>query len=565
MGEGVGMQFAQFGVAGLVMICVLIVVHELGHWVAARIFGIGTPIFSVGIGPRIFGYRFMKTDFRVSAIPVGGYVLMSGADPFGEEDPDVYCPPEENFMLKPIWQRLIVMVAGPGVNIVLPFFLFVAVLMLGRPQADGSIGYVVPGSVAEEVGFQSGDIVTNVGDEPVDVWSDLWRALDDQPGEAASIVLQRDEETLRLDLPGTAVVKGEDGYISLSEMGIQSGRLSSRVGISDLSSPAALAGLETGDGIVEVDGQDVVTWMQMQEHLANGGTHRITYRRAVNGEIATLETMLKPVAGWRPAPDEPLANPYGLIPIMVFVGEIVDDSAAQDAKMKSNDRVYAIDGMPVRSWSDVVQLVQASVEELTADAEPRPLELSLIRDGQPIALTFTPRVTRELVPMGVRFRPIIGIKPFPQMYREGPRKNKYYSVFEAVPVALDQCNEAVRGIFRGLGNLITGTTKITESLGGPVAIFNAAGAAAQRGLFDYVEMMAMISFSLGIINLLPVPVLDGGQIVFYLIEGIRGRPLGLEFRERVQMIGVLALFALIIVVTVGDVGRIEAIKDWLGG
>ena len=559
------MQIAQFGIAGLVMICVLIVAHELGHWVAARIFGVGTPIFSVGIGPRLFGYRFMETDFRVSAIPVGGYVLMSGADPFGEEDPDAYCPPEENFMRKPIWQRLIVMVAGPGVNIVLPFFLFVAVLMLGRPQADGSIGYVVPGSVAEEVGFRSGDVIREVEGRTVDVWSDFWRALDDAVDTDTSVAVERDGKRLALSLPKGSLKKGDEGYVSLSEVGFQSNRLSSRVGISDLASPAAMAGLRTGDGLVKIDDQEIETWMEMEAGLAGGGVHQITYRRVVQGEITTHETTLSPIDGWRSADDEPLQDRYGLIPIMVFVGEVIEDSAAFEAEMKSDDRIYAIDGTPVRSWSDVVQLVQASVDELTADADPRALEITLIRDGQPIALNFTPRVTRELVPLGVRFRPIIGIRPFHQMYRDGPEKNKYYSLFEAVPVALEQCTEAVRGIFRGLGNLITGTTGITESLGGPVAIFSAAGAAAQRGLFDYVEMMAMISFSLGIINLLPVPVLDGGQIVFYLIEGIRGRPLGLEFRERVQMIGVLALFALIIVVTVADVGRIEAIKGWLGG
>jgi len=554
------MTYATYGIAGLVMICVLIVVHEFGHWVAARIFGIGTPIFSVGIGPRLFGYKWRGTDFRVSAIPVGGYVLMSGADPFGEEDPDEWCPPEENFMKKPIWQRLIVMVAGPGVNLVLPFFLFVAVLMLGRPQPDASIGSVVPGSPAEQAGFLPGDVVLEASGEEIDVWLDFARALDVNIEEDIEVVVERGGQTVGIDLPRGSVTRTVDGLLDATALGLSSARVSSQVGVSDLTSPAALAGLRTGDGIVEIDGNEVDKWMEMEAYLVDGGAHEVTYRRAIDGKVETKKTTLQAVGDWKPVSDEPIPNAYGFIPAMVFVGDVVPDSAAEAAKMKANDRIYAIDGVPVRSWTDVTVLVQASVDELIEEASPRALEISLIRNGSPIVLNFTPRVTRELVRTGVRFRPIIGIYPYPQMYRAGPIAKKYYSVFEAAPVALEQCNNAVRGIFRGLGNLLTGTTYVTESLGGPVAIFSAAGQAAQRGLFDYVEMMAMISFSLGIINLLPVPVLDGGQIVFYLIEGIRGRPLALEFRERVQMVGILALFALIIVVTVGDIGR-----EWFGG
>ncbi len=560
------MGIAQYGIAGLVMICVLIVVHEFGHYVAARFFGIGAPIFSIGIGPRIFGFMWRGTDFRVSAIPVGGYVLMSGADPFGEEDPDAYCDPEENFMNKPVWQRLIVMVAGPGVNIVLPFFLFVAVLMLGRPQADASIGSIVPGSVAEEAGFHPGDMVLEAAGSEVDVWSDFARALDHNSDRDILVVVERDAAQLELELPKGSITRTPDGLVDASELGIGSSRVSSHIGVSDYSSPAAVAGLETGDGIVEIDGHAIDTWMEMEARLAAGGEHHVKYLRAVDGKVETAETTLRPVPGWAPAADEPIPHPYGLIPAMVFVGGVVEDSAAEAAKMQAHDRIYAIDGEPVRSWTDVTVLVQASVAELTAEASPRALEISLIREGAPMTLNFTPRVTRELVRTGVRFRPIIGIYPFPGMYRPGPETKKYYSVIEAGPVALEQCQGAVKAIFRGLGNLLTGTTKIKESLGGPVAIFSAAGEAAQRGLFDYVEMMAMISFSLGIINLLPVPVLDGGQIVFYLIEGIRGRPLGLEFRERVQMVGILALFALIIVVTVGDFERqLPSIANWFGG
>ena len=156
--------------AGLVMLSVLVVVHEFGHFVVARIFGVGVPVFSVGMGPRLFGFHYGGTDYRVSALPVGGYVQMSGADPFGEQDVAQDVPEDEDFMRKPVWQRLIIMLAGPGVNIALPFVLFTVLLMMGRPDWNSRVGAVLPGTPAEEAGFQ----VMSVGTSRNLFFAALW-------------------------------------------------------------------------------------------------------------------------------------------------------------------------------------------------------------------------------------------------------------------------------------------------------------------------------------------------------------------------------------------------------
>ncbi len=169
-------DFPLFVVAGVVMIGVLVIVHEAGHYVVARLFKVGTPVFSIGMGPRIFGFRFWDTDFRISLLPIGGYVRMSGADAFGEEDAEGWANPEEDFMRKPVWQRLLIMLAGPAANLILPFLLFTGIYMLGMPMPDSVVGVVRPGSVAEQAGIRSGDEIVAVAGSEVSKWKELLRS-----------------------------------------------------------------------------------------------------------------------------------------------------------------------------------------------------------------------------------------------------------------------------------------------------------------------------------------------------------------------------------------------------
>ena len=135
----------------------------------------GTPVFSVGIGRRLWGFRAYDTDFRISMLPIGGYVQMSGADPFGEEDPDTVVDPDKHFMSKPVWQRLLIMLAGPGMNIMLPYALFTAVAMLGEPVGDAIIGNISPDSAAAASGLAPHDRIVAVDGEPVAIWSESGR------------------------------------------------------------------------------------------------------------------------------------------------------------------------------------------------------------------------------------------------------------------------------------------------------------------------------------------------------------------------------------------------------
>lgn len=558
--------------SGGLMVGVLVIVHEAGHYVVARLFGVGTPVFSIGFGPRVFGFRFWETDFRISLLPFGGYVRMAGADPFGEELVEDYVDPDEDFMGKPVWQRFLVMLAGPAANLILPFVLFTAVLMLGEPQSDTTVGNVRPGSTAEQLGFQIGDQIVEVDGEPVDTWLEVLRSLDGREA-AAAVAVQRGEERLSVTLPPSAV-EGT-AFRTLDAFGLFHSSLSSRIGVSDPTSPAWRAGLRPGDEIVEVDGSGVVTFHELSAALSPGRDHALVVHRA-GAEPERIELSLSPVPGWSPAADEVLPDPWGLIPGEVFVGEVLPGSAADEAGVAVGDRLVGIDGTRIWSWDDVLGLVGATTEGLDlateaplrsggCNSEPldpilgRALDLSLVRDGEPLTLTFQPRVQREVVISEVTYRPIMGVKHLDRASVSGPETVKYYGLTEAFPRAVDDGGEVLRNTMTVLGNLLRGKLKPKESLGGPIEIVRTAGYAAQEGFFTFARVMGMISFSLGIVNLLPVPVLDGGQILFYAIEGIRGRPLPLLLRERIQMVGVLFLAALMVMVLVMDIGR------WLEG
>lgn len=548
----------QMIVAGLVMVCVLVVVHEAGHFLVAKIFRIGTPVFSIGMGPRLFGFHWRGTDYRISALPVGGYVRMAGADPFGEEDPDEAVDPEQDFMRKPVWQRLLVMLAGPAANLILPFVLFTAVLMFGEPQPDNTIGTILPDSPAEELGLREGDRIVEAAGHDVDVWVDLIRRLDSHGGEVVPLVVERDGRRVEFELPSAAIQRTNDGLVDTERLGMWSSRVSSRIGVDDPASPAGRAGLQTGDGIVEVDGRSVRTFNELLEALGSGGVHTIRYARAVDGSVVYETATMESDPTWSPRQGDPLANPWGVTPVLVYVGDVVEGLPAEAAGIRPDDRLFRVDGKPVRTWSDLTSLVGATVEQAGPDATPRPLTVDLVRQGELVTLQFTPSVERDILRGQVRYRPLMGIQQYPDAWRSAPEVKKYYTIFEAVPRATEEGMMVLKGTVGVLGNLLKGELKPSESLGGPIEIFRAAGEGAKQGAFTFARLMGTISFSLGIINLLPVPVLDGGQIVFYTIEGIRGRPLSLELRERVQMIGVLALVAVMLMVTVMDVSR------WLG-
>ena len=538
------MTILTYIIAGLVMISTVVVIHELGHFIVARYFGIGTPVFSVGMGPRLFGWEWRGTDFRVSALPIGGYVQMAGADPFGEEDANSWVDPEIDFMKKPVWQRFLVMLAGPAMNIALPFVLFTAVLMLGDTMRDNVVYQVVPDTAAAAAGMQRGDRIVAVDGQPVAVWDDIYSILSEPPTAPISLTVERDGATREVRLPAEALSYGADGQPELRRLGLSHYQHSSRVGVTDHESPAWRAGLRIGDLITSVDGEAVASWAELEGALGEGGRHELSVVRAdASGQERQQLSITSGGEEW------------GIEPLELYIGDVEVGSPAHEAGLLPNDRLVAVDGVTLTAWIHLVDAVGKTVEGMDEGEPPRPLELDLIRDGQPMRLTFAPRMTRQLIRGEPVIRPVMGVRQYPNAYTPGGTVVKRFGFGEAFSRATEETWRLVKGMGRMLGHMATNQVAVTEGLGGPVAIVQAAGLAAEAGLMEFAKMAGRISLGIGILNLLPVPVLDGGQILFYLLEGLRGRPLPLVLRERILMIGVLLVAALLLVVTVSDVGR----------
>ena len=551
------MSILTTAVAGATLILVLVTVHEAGHFLFARLFGIGAPIFSVGVGPRLFGVQFRGTDFRISALPLGGYVMLAGVDPFGDEDPDAaWGEVDEQFLNHPVWQRLIVMAAGPLFNILLPLVVFAALLMNGMDEPDNVVGGIVPGTPAAEAGLQTDDRLVAVDGQPVDAWSVLVRHLDGAENRPVELTYERDGQTRTALFPAGWVQYTFDGLVDTSRMGLMHSRMSARVGVDDPDSPAGQAGLQTGDLVHKVDGVDVRNWDELHAALAEPGSHTLVVERIVGDSETEEQTVaLDTSVAWQPKWDDPAVDAYGLVPVQLYVSRLSVGFPAEAAGVLPDDRLLAIDDRVARSWEEVVWLVAATVEQSGWDAKPRSIQVTVVRDGALKTLEFTPRVERQVVRGEPNYRPLMGVYAYSHGRVPGATLLKAYGVGEALPVATEQVLDLIRRTLSAIGYLFTGDLKPQETVGGPVAMLQFAGEAAEQGVSEWIQLLALFSLSLGVVNLLPVPVLDGGHILFYTLEAVRGRPVSREIRERTQMIGVLVLAVVMLLVIVMDIDR----------
>lgn len=557
--------------AAVTLVAILVFIHESGHYVVAKLCGVHVKIFSLGYGRRVAGFYHNGTDYRLSLLPFGGYVMMAGADPFGygDEDDDELEDLSTSFMRRPVWQRLLIIAAGPAVNLIFPVIVFTALFMAGEPQPAASVGDVAVDSPAAEAGVLPGDLLVAIDGQEFGTWSGMSAVLQDAEIGEHSLTVERNGQRVPLSFS----FDEDDGNI----LGVAFSRPDNSVGVDDPASPAGAAGIKTGDQIVAINGEDVEDWVTINQHFARASGDRmsVTVRAAAGGKD-TVELVR---SDWQARSNGlPLeaAQGWGLSSATLFVdtiGETAEDagieilsgcrpgpapppSPALQNGIAPGDRFFRIDGEPIGSWGDVLDAVADSMVGEGEAATARTIQLELIRDGELLPLELTPKVIRDTDIAGQYFyRPILGTSRG-GTYVSGPMTRQYYPFGLALKRSTEETVTISQLIVAQLGKLVTGEAAVDKSLGGPVEIVRQASAAAEKGLFTWVRLMAMLSISLGIVNLVPVPVLDGGQILFFLMEAIRGRPVSHQFRERAQQIGVLFLVALMLAVLVFDIHRL---------
>ena len=422
------MTFVYF----LIVIGILVFVHEFGHFIMAKRAGVRVEKFSLGMGPKLFGFKKGDTEYVLSALPLGGYVKMAGENP--DEEPTG--APDE-FQSKTVWQRAKIAATGPLTNIVLAFIIMPLVFMVGTySEGPAKVGYVEKGSPAERAGFVAGDVIEKINGRSISDWTRALTLIAVNPDTDVTVIIERQGEkkalTLRPDL-ATELKIGTSGLV----------------------------------------------------------------------------------------PDMPAE-----------IGKLKPGFPAEQAGVMVNDKIIAVDGKTIYHWIQFSTLVR--------DSKGSKLTLTLERNGKRMEKIVTPREDGG--------RQVIGVEPVMRLVF------KKYGFFESLRLGFDKTIESVDLTFITLKKLVTFDLSI-KTLGGPVMIAQMSGQAAAAGLSAFLSLLAMISISLGVLNLLPIPVLDGGMILFLVIEAIRKKPLSRKVMEVSQSIGAGLLITLIAVVSYNDVMR----------
>jgi regulator of sigma E protease len=444
-------------IAFIVALGLLIVVHEYGHYLVARLCNVKVLRFSVGFGRPLFTKRIGadQTEWAVAAIPFGGYVKMLD-EREGEVEPQ---EAHRAFNRQSVGRRFAIVVAGPVANFLFAIAAYAGLFMYGLPEARPVLGNPPEGSVAAVAGLRAGDTVRAVEGEAITTWQELrWRVLQS--------ALQREPVKLELE--------NERGHVS--------------------SATLDLRAFPADD--VEADALD-----------------RVGLRL------------------YRP-------------PLDPVIGQVVRGGAAERAGLAPGDRVVQAEGKPLASWDALVAAVQAHPEQ--------PLRLTIEREGV--------RQNVEVVPAAVsagdkRIGRIGAAPEVPPSHAEKMMVRVQHGVVESVwKGALKTADIAVFSL-KMLGKMLLGEVS-WKHLSGPVTIADFAGQSAQMGWISYLTFLALISISLGVLNLLPIPLLDGGHLMYYAIEIVKGRPVSERAMELGQRVGLALLLVMMAFAFYNDLNRL---------
>ncbi len=542
--------------AFLIILVPLVVFHEFGHFVFAKIFGVKAEIFSIGFGPTLWSRQMGETELRVSAIPMGGYVKLLGED---RDTPLSEAEQKRALHKQKPWKRFFIFFGGPLFNFLLAIFIFMAILAIGEPQVANVIGRVVHGSVAEKVGFQSGDHILAIDHKPIKKYEEVVIALNESPGRNVDfeVLHPKSKNPTHIQVK-TSSQTGFSIYGESTAVGEVEGMLplprANLVGVSNPKSVAAQAGIETGDKIVSLNQRPILTWEEMDSiysEMTPGTQFEIQFQKAKTGEIKSL-TWEKPKfsQGESNALPKTLEEVFGLHSSELFIDKTVPKSPAEVAGLKYGDRLLRVGGQEVQSFFELKDAVQKSGEK------EGKVQLFWERGGRIYSSMITPTITTGRDPiLNKTTQYTVGVIPLLTLAEPVTFIERVWNPFKLVYQATDRMITLSWRNLVSLKKMVTGDVSM-GSLGGPIMIGKIAGESLTRGLIAFLTNMAIFSIGLGVLNILPVPVLDGGHLLLLGVESIRGKPLTLRQMEVVQGVGLILILTLMGIAFRNDLARL---------
>jgi regulator of sigma E protease len=546
---GAFLQSAGFTLVSFALVITVVVFfHELGHLLVGKAVGVKAVRFSIGFGPRLLSFQRGETEYRISLLPLGGYVKFAGDNPYEELAPE---DRGRGFLEQPPWKKGLIAFAGPAANLVLAVVLYFIVFAAPHQELAAQVGYVKPQSPAAVAGLRYGDRITAIDGQPIQGWSDLQEAIRAHAGEPLQLQVSRGGRTEELRIvPAVHEVTGPIETVKHGRIGIAAVPRTAEITIVSPDSPAGRAGLKTFDKVVKLDGRPVANYEELAEELAaRSDALRVEVLRPLEqpapGGTLWTEKRLELVV---PAPAKP--GDYGIEPSDLTLFAIQPGGAADKAGLKRGDRVLAVNGTPALAWGD-------EVDGVLKAAGTQPVEITVRRDGKPLTVTVVQHLRKDRDETGVQVDvPDLGASPDLNSFADGKYIRVRYSIAEAARRAVLNTAGFVRAQTLGIARIVTGHIS-SRAIGGPLMIADVARKAAESGWRDLIVTMGAISVVLGLMNLIPVPVLDGFHVLTSLIEAVRRRPLSVRFREVANMVGIALLLTLMLYAF-----RNDAMRKW---
>lgn len=500
---------------------VLVFIHELGHFTVAKLSGVFVERFALGFGPAFFKKKWGETEYALCLVPLGGYVKMrgEGEDPAAPQDTQ----DPRSFANQSVWTRIAIVIMGPLANLLLPIALFTCFFMVGSKAPSTSIGSVLKDSPAFAAGIQPFDQIIAINDQKTNTWTEVTSAIRKSSG-SIKLQIKRNTELLHFQITPTQ----EETFNAYGEkivaptLGIDVVPYAPVVGMLSEKSPAFLKGLQTGDKIVSINGTPMRTWADVEHAFSPSvSSLRLDVERT-NEKNESPQKITVDLKGKFASTVE-----AGFEEGSMYLKHVLPESVAATHGLLKGDKIVRVNQTPTHTWETFKKMVQGVRDEK--------LSVEVLRQGKTETIDLTPQEvshkdeltseTKKHKQLGVLSCALPQVPEFTTVQYQNPFKALYYGVHETVSLSVST--------LVGLWKLVRGKLSM-NTLGGPISIYYLAGNSFKLGGWEtFFRMMAMLSITLAVMNLLPIPVLDGGHLFFFIIEALKGSPVS----EKLQMVG----------------------------
>lgn len=540
----------------VVLLGILIFVHELGHFAIARLCGVRVEVFSLGFGKKILQYKKGDTTYCISLIPLGGYVKMFGEQPLksNDEEPASELSAEEkkvSFTHKNVWQRIAIVLAGPLMNFFFAVFVFGFIAQIGEESRAPVIANVTKDSPAAQMGLAAGDRIIEIGGDSVQSYEEFQKKLNIYKNSNVSAIIENSIHERKTVSLNVGAIKNPNIF-SMESMigsieGIEALARGTQVGVI-AGSLAEKSGFKIGDEVISIDGKKISRWEELAAFIAETKNTNVEKFEIEVSRGSVEEKNLTQSKIYVNSADIKNINSlveFGFESSDLYLEQVVKNSPADMAGLQKHDRIVSIGSQKIEKWEEVLNSIKSF------DGKEA-LDITILRDGAPIMKKITPQVTTQMTALGQEDkRYTIGIMPMVQFAQPEMTVVKSSSIFSSVEKGFSRTIDISAMTVFSFVKLFQGEVS-HKNIGGMISIGKAAKDSFEMGLQSFLMTMGILSVSLFILNLLPIPVLDGGHLVFYGIEAIKGSPLSVKKMEVAQQIGFVLLMGLMVLALFND-------------